>query len=214
MDPFFKYMNPGQEDKDWGLYLNCTGKAVIKPGVVYPPDDHPSGYYFTYEIGRILNEYQINYITDGEGTYENNSGKYMIQPGSLLITKPGEWHRYRPKKRTGWVEHYVGFTGYIAHQMFGRPWFTSKNAVVQIGNRQEIIDTYYKIFNYILEEKPGYQQVAARYLLNLAILLEKKENFAVIVFFNPLGFTLQVNLDSVLLQDLQNLRSNVLVFPS
>jgi AraC-like DNA-binding protein len=181
MNPFFKYVSPGQEDRDWGLYLNCAGKAVIKPGVIYPPDNHPSGYYFTFEIGRILNEYQIHYITDGEGMYENNSGKYKILPGSLLITKPGEWHRYRPKKHAGWVEHYVGFTGFIAHQMFGRPWLTSKNAVVQIGNRQEIIDTYYKIFDYILEEKPGYQQVAAGMIMKLLgfiVSLDKQKDFS------------------------------------
>ena len=181
MDAFFKYVNPGQEDKDWGLFLNCAGKAIINPSVVYPPTDHPSGYYFTYEIGRILNEYQINYITEGEGVYENNSGKYPIQPGSLLITKPGEWHRYRPKKSTGWIEHYIGFTGYIAHQVFGRPWFTQKNAVVQIGNREEIIDTYYKIFDYITEEKPGYQQVAAGMIMKLLgfiVSMDKQKDFS------------------------------------
>jgi AraC-like DNA-binding protein len=181
MESFFKYVNPGQEDKDWGLFVNCAGKAIIPPNVVYPPGDHPSGYYFTYEIGRILNEYQINYITDGEGTYENNSGRYRIQPGSLLITKPGEWHRYRPKKNIGWIEHYVGFSGYIAHQVFSRPWFTQKNAVVDIGNREEIIDTYYKIFDYIMVEKPGYQQVAAGMvmkLLGFIVSLDKQKDFS------------------------------------
>lgn len=71
MDEFFKYITPGQDDIKWGLYLNCAGKANILPGTVYPPASHPSGYYFTYEKGRILNEYQINYITEGKGIYEN-----------------------------------------------------------------------------------------------------------------------------------------------
>jgi len=126
MDPFLKYVNPGPEDRQWGLFLNCAGKAHISPGVVYPPSSHPSGYYFTFEKGRMLSEYQVNYITEGAGVYEDLSGKYRIEPGSLLFIRPGRWHRYKPRKSTGWTEHYVGFTGYIAHQMFGRPWFTQK----------------------------------------------------------------------------------------
>ncbi len=161
MEDFIKYVNPGQEDKDWGLYINCTGKAKISPGVVYPPDTHPSGYYFTYENGRILEEYQLNYITDGAGVYETRGRKVKINPGSLLLTKPGEWHRYKPKKSTGWTENYIGFSGYVAHQLFGRPWFTERYPVLEVGYREEILDTYYKIFDYVLEEKPGYQQVAA-----------------------------------------------------
>lgn len=181
MEEFFKYVNPGQEDKDWGLFLNCAGKAEIPAGVIYPPATHPSGYYFTYENGRTLNEYQINYITEGAGVLENQGGKFKITPGSLIFIKPGEWHRYKPKKSTGWTEHYVGFTGYIAHQMFGRPWFTQKNSVVDVGYREEIIDTYYKIFNYVKEEKPGYQQVAAGMIMKLLgfiVSMDKQKDFS------------------------------------
>ena len=181
MEDFFKYLNPAQEDKDWGLFLNCAGRTEIKPGVIYPPDTHPSGYHFTFEHGRILNEFQINYITNGEGIYENHSGKFEVKSGSLLITKPGRWHRYKPVKETGWVENYVGFSGHIAHQVFGRPWFTSKNAVVDIGHSEEIIDTYDKIFNYVNEEKPGYQQVASGMIMKMLgfiVSYDKQKDFS------------------------------------
>jgi len=174
-------VNPGQEDKDWGLYLNSVGKAAIQPGVIYPPTTHPSGYYFTFEKGRILSEYQIVYITDGEGVYENQNGKCKIIPGSMIFTKPGQWHRYKPRKSIGWVEQYIGFAGYIAHQMYGRPWFTQKNSVVDVGYREEIIDTYYKIFNYVIEEKPGYQQIAAGMvmkLLGFIVSFDKQKDFS------------------------------------
>lgn len=180
MEPFIKYLNPGQQDIDWGLYLNCAGKAHIQPGTVYPPLSHPSGYYFSFEQGRVLEEYQINYITDGMGTYENQRGRYRIRPGSLLVTKPGEWHRYKPQFRTGWVEHYLGFTGHIAYQLFEMPWFTNRSAVVDIGYREEIIDTYYKIFTLIKEEKPGYQQVSAGMIMQLMgyiVSIDKQKDF-------------------------------------
>ncbi len=173
-------MNPGQEEKEWGLFLNSVGKAAIQPGVIYPPTTHPSDYYFTYDKGRILNEYQIVYITDGEGVYENQSVKYKITPGSLIFTKPGQWHRYKPMKSIGWVEQYVGFSGSIAHQMYGRPWFTQKNSVVNVGYREEMIDTYYKIFNYVIDEKPGYQQIAAGMIMKLLgfiVSFDKQKDF-------------------------------------
>ena len=174
-------MNPSQEDKDWGLFLNCAGKKEIKPGVVYPPRDHPSGYYFNFDQGRILNEYQIHYITRGEGIYENHSGKFNVNSGSLIFTKPGRWHRYKPLIETGWIEHYVGFSGHIAHQIFGRPWFTSKNAVVAAGLNEEIIDSYFKIFEYVIEEKPGYQQVASGMIMKMLgciVSIDKQRDFS------------------------------------
>ncbi len=181
MEDFFKYLNPAQEDIDWGLFLNCAGRKEIMPGAIYPPDAHPSGYHFTFEHGRILNEFQINYITNGEGVYENHSGKFKVKSGSLLITKPGRWHRYKPLKEMGWIENYVGFSGHIAHQVFGRPWFTSKNAVVDIGHSEEIIDTYDKIFNYVNEEKPGYQQIASGMIMKMLgfiVSFDKQKDFS------------------------------------
>ncbi len=91
----------------------------------------------------------------------------------MIFTKPGEWHRYKPKKSTGWVEHYVGFTGYIAHQLFGRPWFTQKNPVVEVGHSEEILDTYYKIsqiYYFIGNEVKG------KKIEEKAMLLEKMHN--------------------------------------
>lgn len=181
MDDFFKYLNPSQEDKDWGLFLNCAGKTGIAPDVLYPPGAHPSGYHFSYEQGRILNEYQINYITRGEGIYENHGGRFKVKPGSLLITKPGRWHRYKPELNTGWVENYVGFSGHIAHQIFGRPWFTSRKAVVDVGYNEEIIDSYYQIFNYVKEEKPGHQQVASGMIMKMLgfmVSIDKQRDFS------------------------------------
>jgi AraC-like DNA-binding protein len=75
----------------------------------------------------------------------------------------------------------VGFSGHIAHQIFGRPWFTSKHAVIEIGHNEEIIDSYYKIFLYVKEEKPGYQQVAAGMIMKLLgfiVSLDKQKDFS------------------------------------
>jgi len=183
MEDFFKYLNPISDDIQWGLYLNCAGKMTIKPGDPYPPGGHHLTYYFKADnnMGRILNEYQIHYITEGGGIYENKAGIYRVRPGSLMISKPGHWHRFSPEKRTGWIEHYVGFNGRIADEIFKQPWFKLSKAVINIGNREEFIDTYFKAFEYIKEEKPGFQQIAAAMIMKLLgfmVSLEKQKNFS------------------------------------
>ncbi|MFA5814534.1 MAG: AraC family transcriptional regulator [Bacteroidales bacterium] len=181
MDAFFKYLTPGEDDVNWGLYLNVAGKAIITPGIIYPSPSHPSGYHFTWDKGRILHEYQIVYVTEGNGTYEDASGVYPIKSGSLLIIQPGMWHRYKPDNSTGWTENYVGFNGLMAKHIFSNSQLTALKPVVYIGNREEFIDTYYKIYGFVKEEKPGFQQVSAGMVMKLLgylISIDKQLSFA------------------------------------
>lgn len=181
MEDFFKYLTPGEQDIIWGLFMNVAGKAHLQSNTPYPPIEHPTGYYFTWDKGRILNEYQINYITSGTGIYENKTRKYQVKSGSLLITRPGIWHRYKPHKKTGWVENYIGFNGSIADQILNNQLLSRLKPTIFIGNRGEIIDTYLKIFEIVKEEKPGYQQVAAGMIMKLLghiLSVQKQQDFA------------------------------------
>jgi len=181
MKEYFKYLTTSEEDINWGLYLNVAGRAKIEPGIIYPPREHPSGYLFNWETGRVLHEYQLNYITEGAGVFENKHGKFLVKPGSLLIIFPNEWHRYRPTKKTGWVENYVGFSGRIAQDFLKNPLFSPSQPVIQCGIKEEIIDTYLKIAELVDKERPGYQQVASGMvvkLLGYIISFEKRKGFS------------------------------------
>jgi AraC-like DNA-binding protein len=167
MDCFFKYLTPSGDDEKWGLFLKVAGREVIPEKANYPTNTHPWNYYFLWEKGRILDEFQINYITEGSGVYEDSVGKYVVKPGTLLITRPGMWHRYRPNQNTGWTENYIGFDGSIARELLMNPLFFDNKPVIIIGEREEFVDTYQKIFDFILEEKPGYQQVSAGMIMKL-----------------------------------------------
>lgn len=181
MKDFFKYLTASEEDQNWGLYLNVAGKSKINPGSPYPPNEHPNGYYFTWKNGRTLNEYQINYITDGKGVFENEKGKFAIRPSSLIITKKGEWHRYRPAKSTGWQEHYIGFNGKLAEHFFENTPILKDQPVIYCGDRAEVIDTYYKIFELVKNEIPGNQHIASGLIVKLLgyiVAWQKHRNFA------------------------------------
>lgn len=179
MDNFFKYTTKSNEDKNWGLYLNVAGYAHILPGQIYPPPGHPAGYNFNWENGRILHEFQLNYITRGEGILETKSGEYSIKEGSVIIITPGLWHRYKPLN-SGWKEHYVGFNGTFANHLFESEFFSGKPAVLQIGFNERLLQSFQEIFNHVSMEKTGYQQICSGlviYILSTIISIKKNEDF-------------------------------------
>jgi AraC-like DNA-binding protein len=181
MEDFFKYLATSDEDQDWGLYLNSAGTFRVSAGSTYPSDSHPAGYYYTWEEGRQLPEYQINYIIDGSGIYENQFGQFRVSAGSLMISVPGEWHRYRPARSTGWTEMYIGFNGTLAHKLMSHPRFSVNQPVIQIGNREDLLDTYLKIIELVKHEQPGFQQIASGSIVKILgsiVAFEKQRGFS------------------------------------
>lgn len=178
---YFKYLTTSEEDIDWGIYLNVAGRAKITPKTIYPPKEHPSEYFFNWETGRILQEFQLNYVTEGSGIYENKHGKFQVKPGSIMLVFPNEWHRYRPIRTSGWTENYVGFSGRIAEELLKNPTFSPAQPVIYCGIKEEIIDTYLKIYDLLEKEHPGFQQVASGMvvkLLGYIVSFEKRKGFS------------------------------------
>ncbi|MEO9477906.1 MAG: AraC family transcriptional regulator [Cyclobacteriaceae bacterium] len=168
MENFFRYLTSGPEDKLWGIYLTVGGRYTSVVDSVYPKKDHPSGYYFDWHTGRILNEYQLNFISEGHGTLETESGQYEVEAGTLMIIEPGAWHRYRPDPSTGWTEYYIGFDGQLAKHFISSTFPSIKQRPVYTSSNQlEILDTYQKILDLVHHQKPGYHQVASGLILKL-----------------------------------------------
>jgi len=176
----FKYLTHNKEDIRWGMYMTVAGSAKIEPENEYPPSGHPSGYHFNWSNGRVLQEYQVNYITEGEGIMETREGNYPIKEGSIILLHPNMWHRYRPLKRTGWMEHYVGFMGNIAEHMIRSSLLLSKMGVLQIGYQEDIMRNFQEIVNHVKAEKPGFHQICSGLVINILghiISVKKNENF-------------------------------------
>ena len=181
MEEFFKYLTAGDEDKNWGLYLNVAGRSQISQNTQYPSSDHPSGYYFSWDTGRVLQEYQLNYITEGSGILENESGTFRVREGTLMIVPKGQWHRYRPIQKNGWVENYIGFSGHLAEHYFNKSLILHGQSIIHCGIREEFIDTYYKIFDLVQKEEPGFQQIASGLVIKLLgyiIAYQKQRKFS------------------------------------
>ena len=169
-ESFVKYLHAGALDKEWGLFLTGAGYAQIPATSVYPPNVHPSGYFFTWEKGRVLQEYQINYITEGSGIFETSTDQFQVVPGSMLILRPGMWHRYKPDSNTGWNEHYIGFNGDFCSHLFNEGFFQPGKPVLYVGFQESLLKLFLEIIQLVKDEKTGHQQVAAG---NTILILSK-----------------------------------------
>lgn len=80
-----------------GLYVTGAGTDVVPPGAEYPRQNHPELYDFAWQTGRVLPEYQLVFVAEGEGEFESRkTGTLDIQPSTLMMLFPDVWHRYRP----------------------------------------------------------------------------------------------------------------------
>lgn len=173
---FSKYLTPGDDDKKWGLYLTVVGKGIVRKNECYPKPEHPLGYYFTWAKGRVLQEFQLVYITNGAGLFEYSDGELSVRQGSMIIVRPGVWHRYKPLENTGWHEVYVGFNGTLAEHFLQHPLFLENKPVIDVGIREDIRSLYFRIEDLIKAEKPGFQKIASGMVIELLGSLVSLEN--------------------------------------
>lgn len=110
----YKYLIRSPRDIDWGITVNTVGSEPVPPNYpIYPPrTGHPDAFYFTPSRGRVLDSYQLLYITRGKGYFYPTPDTFIeIKEGDILILQPHVWHSYFPDKKTGWQEYWIGFQG-------------------------------------------------------------------------------------------------------
>lgn len=167
------YPITSEEDELWGLTITTVGHQNISEKENYPPEKHPAGYYFNVDKGRILNEYQLLYITNGNGifTFGNSKQSCFINEGKMFFLMPGVWHTYNPLENSGWNEYWIGFKGEIIEKIVKEGFFLNRTPVYNIGMNEEIIDLYYKAIEIANEERAGFQQALSGIVMNILGLM-------------------------------------------
>ena len=168
MTNYFKYLPVSAEDESWGLYVLNAGYNRINKQVAYPSAEHPAHHYFDWKKGRVLDEYQVIYISRGEGIFESaNCKQTIVKEGTVLFLFPGEWHRFKPNAATGWDEYWAGFKGATIENLIQQHFFEPQNAVLNIGVNEHIIQLLTEIIEKTKEEKTGYQPLVSGIVLHL-----------------------------------------------
>ena len=176
-----KYLTINPSDQKWGLTTHSVGHQVISENEAYPPQVHPTRYLFNIENGRILNEYQLLYITKGRGMFSSeSSGRSQVKEGYMFLLFPGEWHTYRPDPETGWNEYWIGFDGRIMDEWVKDGFFRKESPVFNIGLNEEIIALYKRAIIIAEAQEANYQQALsgiACNLVSMALYLSRNRDF-------------------------------------
>ena len=169
----YRYFPVSDTQKAWGLYATCAGFGLSAPGAEFPSRAHPDEYYFTWEQGRILHEWQLILVKRGRGKVAFRDGGFPLKKGSLLVLAPEHWHRYRPDADTGWTTRFIGFGGDIAARLMACAGLGGEGSARVVDTTPHIREHFAATVDDILEG--GQESVYAASARIFALLAELKE---------------------------------------
>ena len=171
-----KYMLASERDQLWGLTVTTIGYEEIAQGDPYPTRGHADGYYFDLKKGRVLPEYQLLYITEGEGIFHCKTvPEAKLKEGDFFLLFPGEWHSYHPTGPRGWKKYWIGFRGHNMDDRVRAGFLSPTKPIYHVGFSESIVRLYKNAFDSAIAEEAYTQQVMAG-IVNLLIgLMYSKE---------------------------------------
>jgi AraC-like DNA-binding protein len=165
---YHKYFALSREDHEWGVFIKDCGSIYFSAKAKKQSTGHPATYQFSWEKGRVLDEYQLIYIVKGKGIFESSPGRQIsLKSGQLILIFPGAWHRYKSVQPQDWHTYWVGFSGRLTNDIIRHLIFTKANPVIDIGYHETLINCYRHIMEISQHEFPGYQQVLAGEIMKL-----------------------------------------------
>ena len=174
----FKYLVATDHDLEWGLTVATVGYEEIGKADTYPTHGHADGYYFQTDKGRVLDEYQLQYIVEGTGTFSTASAGTMdLHSGDIFLLYPGEWHTYHPTGN-GWKCYWIGFKGKNMDDRVKAKYLSMEKPVYYIGYNSEVVRILENALDISEREPVHYQQTLAgivNYLIGMMYSLEKTE---------------------------------------
>jgi len=171
-----KYMLASERDALWGLTVSTVGYEEIVPGDAYPTRGHADGYYFDISQGRELNEYQLLYITEGEGIFHSHTVREAkLHEGDLFLLFPGEWHSYHPNPKTGWKSYWIGFKGHNIDDRVRAGFLSPQKPIYHVGFSDDIVGLYRQAYDAAIEEAAYSQQLMAGLVNHLIGMMYSKE---------------------------------------
>ena len=172
-----KYLLANDRDALWGLTVSTIGYEEIAPGDPYPTTGHADGYYFHVDSGRKLQEYQLLYITEGEGVFRSaHQPQVSVRGGDMFVLFPGEWHSYHPLSNKGWKSYWIGFRGKNIDDRVSAGFLSPSKPIYHVGFSDDIVRLYRSAYQAALDEAAYMQQLLAglvNHLIGMMYMLER-----------------------------------------
>jgi AraC-like DNA-binding protein len=169
MHNFNKYLTPSPIDEKWGFFVTTAGYSKIDTHQSYPNNrEHPATHTFTWNKGRILDDYYLVYISKGQGIFESSeTGSVEVGTGTCFFLFPGVWHRYKPDPQSGWEEYWVGFRGYYPDHLMKQHFFEKKNPFIQVGLNEDLQRLFHQLLDCVKSSISGYHQIISGITLEI-----------------------------------------------
>lgn len=174
MKLYRKYFNANQPETqagtepNWGVSIRNVGHNTHPAGRAYPDPQHPDGYQFDWQHGRTLREFQLVYISHGNGIFESaHVPPTPVKAGTAFLLYPGVWHRYKPAADTGWEEFWVGFDGDYAEYLMQQDCFTPQNPLLAIGFDSELLNVFIRLVDTLKYQGIAHRQMASCLVIQL-----------------------------------------------
>ena len=172
-----KYMLASDRDALWGLTTTTIGYEEIGPNDPYPTRGHADGYFFELEKGRVLSEYQLLYIIEGEGIFHSRTvPEVHLKEGDFFLLFPGEWHSYHPIGSKGWKKYWIGFKGENMDARVRAGFLSPTKPVYHVGFSDAVVSLYKQAYKTAQEEAAYSQQLMAgivNHLIGMMYSLER-----------------------------------------
>lgn len=167
----FDYI-PAARERTWGLFVTGIGRHVQPqrkgPGQPEPLVIAEAG------RGRILRDYALVYLTDGQGSFKGHDSNWRrVGAGDVLLLFPGIWHDYHPSPQTGWTERWVLFNGDLANQWCMHDVLSVDSPVMSIGIHDEIVELFDRLLEIARACPPFANQIQAGISMEILALIFK-----------------------------------------
>lgn len=163
-----KYLVANDRDAQWGLVVNTVGYDEVGPDEAYPTKGHGDGYFFDVERGRVLDEYQMLYLIEGEGIFSSEHVRNVhIKAGDIFLLFPGEWHTYHPLPGVFWKSYWIGYKGRNMDDRMRYNFLSLEKPVYHVGFSGDIVYLYNSAIKAAKEEAAYSQQILAGIVNNL-----------------------------------------------
>ena len=146
----YRYLSVPPVLERWGAYVTTLGRLSVsaEESLQKYPTLGPSLYHYEWNKGRVLPEFCLVLISEGNGEFESEpSGYCSVGPGSVFFLFPGVKHRYRPSPGTGWVERWIAMNGDNLHRLSDSEILSPRHAIGSIESGER----YYAQFDTLLQ---------------------------------------------------------------
>ena len=174
MELYRKYFNAEQLEEladtepNWGVSILNVGHNLHPAQKPYPDTNHPDSYYFDWEKGRVIQEFQLVYISSGTGIFETETiPPTIVEAGTAFLLFPNVWHRYKPSQETGWEEFWVGFGGHYAQYLMRQDCFKPDHPLIKIGFNSELLNIFIRLVQTLKFQGVAFKQISSCLVIQL-----------------------------------------------